>query len=111
MASAFRVKIVRNTRVDRGVGFWFKRDKKCFTASATVQRKIHDYQHPFYTVALACRLQSCPPQRPKYSLGQLDKSYFDGGVNWREFGLSELTPNSLLSTEKRYQKIALNRRK
>ena len=36
---------------------------------ATVQCKMHDFQHVLYAVALTCGLRSHPPQGPKYSLG------------------------------------------
>ena len=49
-------------------GLWGGRDRSR-QARATVQCKMHDFQHAFDTVALACRPRSHPPQRPKYSLG------------------------------------------
>ena len=49
-------------------GLWGGRDRSR-QARATVQCKMHDFQHAFDTVALACRPRSHPPQRMKYSLG------------------------------------------
>ena len=49
-------------------GLWGGRDRSR-QARATVQCKMHDFQHAFDTVALVCRLQSLPLQRPKYFLG------------------------------------------